>query len=109
MSLVPQLVVVLELNDAIVYERVEQRRFDPLESCFRSIIKEKDTISEEVLSRLIYAPEDTHPLLKKRLLAYRQVLPAIETEFKRNLIRINAEMDMPKITASFCEAIENSV
>jgi len=62
-----------------------------------------------VLSRLIQEPSDAHPQVKKRLLAYRALLPAVESEFKGCLIRINAEDPPQTIMRSFCEAIEYSV
>lgn len=52
-GLTPQLVVALELSDELVYERIEQRRFDPVDGKYYNILKDHE-LSEEFLNRLIW-------------------------------------------------------
>ena len=69
----------------------------------------KDEITEESLDRLIQSPVDSHPIIKKKLVEFRNFLPNMEAEYKKNLIRINAEEASDRVFANFCEAIENSL
>ncbi len=107
MGITPQTVVTLELNDTVVYERLEQRRFDPVDGKYYQI--QKIELPDEVMSRLIHAKDDTHPEIKRRLLAYRNFLPYLEEAYKKNLIRINAEEKPEQVFKSFCEAIDYSI
>ena len=37
----PQIVIELDLSDALVYEKLEQKRFDPQEGKFYNVIKDR--------------------------------------------------------------------
>lgn len=50
------MVVILDLNDSLVYERIENKRFDPVEGKFYNIVKDKIP-SQEVQDRLIIEPK----------------------------------------------------
>jgi adenylate kinase family enzyme len=89
MGLVPSLVITMDQSDSSVYEKIEQRRFDPVECSTYDLLK--DEVPKEAQHRLIQQKEHTHPFVKRRLQEYRHFLATIETEYKKNLIRINAE------------------
>ena len=102
--------ITLEISDELVYKRLEQRRFDPVTGKHVMLLEEgKPLPSKQVLQRLILDPQDSHPVIKRRLLDYRNLVPTIENEYSGNLIRINGEDKQNVIFRNFCEAIENVV
>jgi adenylate kinase family enzyme len=106
----PSLVVTLDQSDSSVYEKIEQRRFDPVECKRYDLLK--DEVPREVRSRLIHQREHTHPIVKRRLQEYRNFLATVESEYSKRLIRINAEEtenDPTQVYLSLCDAIENIV
>ncbi len=48
----PQLVVELDLSDSLVYEKLEQKRFDPIDGHFYNIIKDR-LPDRTIMQRLI--------------------------------------------------------
>ena len=89
-GIIPSLVITLDQSDSSVYEKIEQRRFDPVEGKHYNLLKDSD-ISQEAQSRLIHQKEHTHPIVKRRLQDYRNFLATVENEYRKHLIRINAE------------------
>jgi adenylate kinase family enzyme len=109
-NIIPQLVITLEVNDELVYKRLEQRRFDPITGKHVMLLEPgKPLPSKEVLKRLVQDPSDSHPMIKRKLTEYRNFVPHIESEYKGRLIRINGEDTQMVIFRNFCEAIENVV
>lgn len=53
----PNLFVTLEMSDHLIYEKLEQRRFDPLCNKYHYVLNENLT-DEKVLARLIHKDED---------------------------------------------------
>jgi len=104
----PSQVITLELSDQLVYERLEQRRFDPVTGMFYYIMKQND-LPDEILNRLVQAKNDTHPEIKKKLLSYQNFLPTLEEAYKKNLIRVNAEEKPELVFKNVCEAIDYSI
>jgi hypothetical protein len=47
--------------------------------------------------------------LKARLEEYNNFLPKVESEYEKQLIRINAEEDHEKVFMNLCEAVEKPV
>jgi adenylate kinase len=72
----PSLFISLDMSDQFIYEKLEQRRFDPLTSKYHSIITENIT-NDALLSRLVHNVEDKHPYIKKKLMEYRTFLNLI--------------------------------
>lgn len=66
LGIVPSLVITLDQSDQSVYEKIEQRRFDPVEGIYYNLLVAED-IPEDVQSRLIHQKEHTHPIVKRRL------------------------------------------
>ena len=62
----PSHVLSLEIPDSKIYERLEHRRFDPLQGIYYNTSTNPPT-DAEVIERLIQSPEDKHPVVKKRL------------------------------------------
>ena len=81
--------ITLDQSDSSVYEKIEQRRFDPLECRHYNLLE--DEVPREAQVRLIQQKEHTHPFVKRRLQEYRNFLATIETQYRNHLIRINAE------------------
>jgi adenylate kinase len=61
----PSLVILLEVSDHIVYERLEHRRFDPVEGKHYNTMLDPPK-EEAILCRLVQSDEDNHPTVKKR-------------------------------------------
>ena len=69
----PSLILALDMSDHLIYEKLEQRRYDPVTQVYHYLFTEnlKDQV---VLDRLEHKEEDTHPAIKKKLLEYRQFM-----------------------------------
>ena len=76
MGLEPSHIISLELSDLRVYERLENRRFDPLEGIAYNCLVDPPQ-STEIVDRLIQSPEDKHQIVKKRLENYKQFVAEI--------------------------------
>ena len=100
----------MDQSDSSVYEKIEQRRFDPVEGRIYNLLN--DEVPEEARSRLLQQKEHTHPYVKRRLQEYRNFLGTVETQYRKHLIRINAEEsenDANQVFLNLCDAIENIV
>ena len=69
-GIVPSHVVVLEISDSKVFERIEHRRFDPVQGVTYNTAVDPPQ-DEEVIAWLIQSPEDKHIVVKKRLERYK--------------------------------------
>jgi adenylate kinase family enzyme len=91
----------------LVYEKVECRRLDPVEGKYYNLLKDK--VSREILGRLVYQKEHTHPVVKRKLQDYRNFLATVGNEYKKNLVRINAEEPNQQVFMNLCDAVENTL
>lgn len=110
LGIAPSLVITLDQSDSSVYEKIEQRRFDPVECKQYNLLQ--DSVEKEVQARLIHQKEHTHPYVKRRLQEYRNFLGTVENEYRKHLIRINAEEsenDANQVFMNICDAVENIV
>lgn len=97
----------LEVNDSLIYEKIEAKRFDPIDGVYYNI--EKDNVNENIKRRLLWLPQHKHIIVEKKLVDYRNFLTLVETEYTKFLIRINAEEGQDIIVQNFYDAIENIV
>ena len=88
----PNLFITLEMSDHLIYEKLEQRRFDPITNKFHFVIQE-GIHDDRILTRLVHKYDDQHPQIKKKLLEYRAFKQLIDAEYSSQLVRINAEQD----------------
>ena len=56
----PNLFVTLEMSDHLIYEKLEQRRFDPITNQFHYVLNER-IMDDVILDRLVHKYEDQHP------------------------------------------------
>ena len=103
----PSLILALDMGDQLIYEKLEQRRFDKVTGQYHYILSNpiKDPV---VLNRLEHRYEDTHPYIKKKLLEYRAFMQDFSADYpnQNQLIRINVEQPHKDIAKNFQEAIE---
>jgi len=103
----PSLILALDMSDHLIYEKLEQRRFDKITGCYHYILSNpiKDPV---ILNRLEHKYEDTHPYIKKKLLEYRTFMQDFSADYpnQSQLIRINVEQPPKDIAKNFQEAIE---
>lgn len=78
------------MSDHLIYEKLEQRRFDPVTNKFHFILSE-NIKDETILNRLQHKPEDQHPYIKKKLLEYRGFMQHVLQEYADFIVRVNAE------------------
>lgn len=86
----PQLVVTLDINDELVFKRLEHRRWDPITGQFH-YLNQEPLPAPFILKRLIQDPLDSQPMLEKSLQEYNAFVLEIVEEFKGRLIKINGE------------------
>ena len=103
----PTHVIFLDCPDSIVYERVEQRRLDPLTGIFYSILSLPE--DEEIRNRVVHLGEDTHEAVKTRLLSYKEHSMKIHSEYSGYSVTIKADMDPIAACDVAKEAIESSI
>jgi adenylate kinase family enzyme len=103
----PSIFISLDKSEHLIYENLEQRRFDPVTNKYHYIFNENLT-DEVILNRLEHNVEDHHPYIKKKLIEYRAFLNLILGEYSGQLVRINAEQPEKDIYRNFIEAIEHS-
>ena len=103
----PTHVIFLDCADALVYERVEQRRLDPESGVYYSVMNLPE--DEEIRNRIVHMNEDTHDIVKKRLLGYKQDAMQIRSEYSGIAITIKADMDLEAVADVAREAIINSI
>ena len=53
----PNLFISLDMSDHLIYEKLEQRRFDPITNKYHFILSENIT-DEAILNRLVHKYED---------------------------------------------------
>jgi adenylate kinase len=106
-GLAPSHVFFLQAPDAMVYERMDGRRLDPLTGKYYGPKNPPDKL--EIQERLIQNPEDSHEVIRKRLDNYRQNLTKLQTEYRRVSTEVKADMDPKLLTELIGDSIENSV
>lgn len=103
----PTHVVFLECSDSLVYERVEQRRFDPVTGVYYNVMELPD--DETIRNRVVQMNEDSHEAVKKRLMAFKEHSIKIRSEYSGHVISIKADMDQSAAFDVAKEAIESSI
>lgn len=106
-KVMPTHVIFLDCPDALVYERTEKRRLDPVSGEYYSILNLPE--DEEVKSRLIHLNEDTHENVKKRLNSYKEHLIRIHAEYSGISTSIKSDLPPQTICDMVAEVIEKSI
>lgn len=106
-GLSPSHLIILEIPDFKIYERIENRRFDPVTGKFFNIAVESIK-TKEVVERLVHNPEDHHPIVKKRLERFKAFITEIEEEYPRLVTRVNADATIQNVFQNICECVEKS-
>lgn len=70
---------------------------------------QREKVPAHIEARLIHRTEHSPAILKIKLEEYNNFLPKVETEYQRQLIRVNAEEAFDRVFANMCEAIEKPV
>jgi len=105
----PSLVVVLQIDDDIVYERHEYKKIDPVTGVVYSLKDPTIQLEEEVLERLVSRDCDKHEIVKKRLKAWKEFLPKLEEAYKERRLSLNADKSIAVLAESISDAIENPI
>ena len=102
MGLEPSQIISLELSDLRVYERLENRWYDPLQGVTYDCL-ENPPQDQDIVDRLIQSPEDKHHVVKQWLEKYKLFINEIEDNYGDKIIRINADRSSDEIFNSICE------
>ena len=103
----PSLVVVLQIDDDIVYERHEYKKTDPITGKTYNLKGLAEPLNEEILQRLVSRDCDKYEIVRKRLKAWKELLPKLEEGFKERRLLLNADKSVEILAESISEAIEN--
>ncbi len=106
---IPSLVVVLGIDDDIVYERHEYKKVDAMTGVVYCLKGPNVKIEEEVLARLVSRESDKHEIVKKRLKVWKDFLPKLEEAYKDRRLLLNAGKSIDVLVESISEAIENPI
>ena len=107
LNMQPSLVITLDMSDNLIYEKLEQRRFDPITNRYHFILNE-NIQDEAILGRLEHKAEDQHPYIKKKLLEYRGFMQHVLSEYGASIVRVNAEQPAKDVHKNIMEGIEMS-
>jgi len=105
-GLMPTHVFFLQAPDAMVYERMDGRRLDPVTGLYYGPKNPPSKL--EIQERLIQNPEDSHDVIRKRLENYKQNLSKLQAEYRRIANEVKADMDPKLLTELVGDYIENS-
>jgi adenylate kinase len=92
----PSLILSLDMPDNLIYEKLEQRRFDPVTNTYHYVLDEAIT-DEVILKRLVHKYEDQHRYIKKKLLDHRTFMHHMILEYNSQLYRLNAEKPVEEL------------
>ena len=105
-NLSPSLVLILQVDDNVSFERLAGRKIDP-ETGIMYNIKQCQIDEENVVSRLTSIDNDNHIVVKQRMKNWKNLQPFLENYFQEKLISINGDKDIESVTKSISESIEN--
>jgi adenylate kinase len=105
----PSLVVALQIDDDVVFERHEYKKVDPATGIVYCIKGSQAPSDEELLSRLVTRDCDKHDIVKKRLKCWKDFLPKLEENYKEKRISLNGDKAIEVLIESISEAIENPI
>jgi adenylate kinase len=106
-KITPNHVIFLECPDAVVYERVENRRIDPSTGLYYNVVNMPD--DENLRNRLVHLNEDTHEYVRKRLASYKEHVTRIHAEYSGISSSIKAEMEPKAICDLARDVIESAI
>ncbi|KAH3767724.1 adenylate kinase [Pelomyxa schiedti] len=102
----PDAIVILDITDDAVVERISQRRIDPVTNQIYHLIYNPPP--PEVMSRVIQRPDDTEPVVRSRLALYRSSLsPILSALVGENNTPINVDASQP--IGSVCSQVITSL
>lgn len=102
----PSLVVVLQVEDNVVFERHEYKKVDSVTGQSYSL---KQPLGREVLERLVANDSDKFEVVKKRLREWKAFFPKLEEGVKEHKLMLNADKSVKALAESIYEAIENPI
>ncbi|OMJ83661.1 hypothetical protein SteCoe_15389 [Stentor coeruleus] len=106
-KIIPSHVLFLECADAMVYERVEQRRLDPITGVYYNVMNLPE--DEGIRSRVVFMNEDHHENVKKRLANYKEHYVKIHAEYSGHVTNIKADLDFQAVVDIARDVIESSI
>ena len=106
MKQIPSLIVALQLDDDVVYERHEYKKTDPVTGIVYNM-KASPPTDGEIVSRLLTRECDRLEIVKKRLKAWKEFLPKIEESYKDKRVTLNADKPIVTLAETISESIEN--
>mmetsp|Transcript_18548 Transcript_18548/g.33502 ORF Transcript_18548/g.33502 Transcript_18548/m.33502 type:complete len:471 (+) Transcript_18548:1761-3173(+) len=107
LGIVPSNVFFLDAPDTLVYDRVSQRRLDPVTGKYYGglVIPETPEIGE----RLVSLVEDTHDVVKNRLGIYKSNRARLHAEYEAVATDLRADYDSHLLAEIIGDVLENSV
>jgi len=89
-GIVPDVVVVIEVPDEILVERIVGRRSDPVTGKIYHMKFDPPT-DEQVIARLVQRSDDSEEKVRPRLEAYKQYAEVLEQKYSKVLSRVNGD------------------
>jgi adenylate kinase len=106
---IPSLVVGLQIDDDIVYERHEYKKVDPITGIVYNLKDSTVAVPEEILARLVSRECDKHEIVKKRLKAWKEFLPKLEEAYKERRLSLSGDKSIAALVESISSAIESPI
>ncbi len=107
----PSLIVGLQIDDDVVYERHEYKKVDPMTGIAYDL--KSPAAGEQpdgvVMGRLQARDCDKLEVVKRRLKAWKEFLPKLEEAYKEKRLSLSADKAAAALVDTVSEAIENPV
>eukprot|EP00826_Nyctotherus_ovalis_P064847 TRINITY_DN9521_c0_g1_i12.p1 TRINITY_DN9521_c0_g1~~TRINITY_DN9521_c0_g1_i12.p1 ORF type:complete len:237 (-),score=43.02 TRINITY_DN9521_c0_g1_i12:156-866(-) len=108
MRQIPSLIVLLELDDDVIYERHEYKKVDPSTGEVFNLKDPNVSSNKELLKKLVAKESDRHNIVKKRLQVWKdfaQTLPDFLKE--RKVLTLAADKSIADLVDAISETIES--
>lgn len=102
----PTLFLEMQIEDDVIYNRLNGRRLDPQTGKIYDIKKSVPS-DQKIIERLEILEEDKHDILKKRIKICRNLMIKLRDSYSDRIIKINASKNPEIVAKEICEAIEN--
>jgi len=107
MNINPNLIVILECSDDLVYERLADRKIDPLTGQIYDL-KQGIQLDPEVEARLQPIPNEDFEIIKKRLARWKELLKSVEEHYSKIILKINSNLSEKNILEKVSYHLINS-
>ena len=104
----PSLVVSLEIDDDVVYDRHEYKKIDPITGKVYNLNEKNSLPAQDILKRLTSRDCDRHVIVKERLKKWREFSLKLDDFLKKHeTLTLNADKNVQDLVSDISDKIES--